>query len=456
VGKLFLRVFLSFWIATVLLLMTLAAGIVLLRPDALASWRTVGQQGMIFVGSMAADRLETVGEAAGTSVLTQFTRKSQLPAWLYRVDGKPLCGQGAPAGQEALVNRAVRSAGVEHTPLESDVLLARPVQSSTGELYVVVWRVPLLLPMSMVPVPARSFGVRLVLVIVVAGVVCWWLTRRFLLPLRRLQTAARSYSQGDLSLRVAGQPEFRHEDEFSELARDLDEMAARIDDLMRSQQRFLADISHELRSPLARLSLALELAKRKRGDGVVEHVRMEREIQRLDSLIQQLLTLGRLQGQDRSSTAQWVDVCGLVREVVEDADFEAQEAGKRVVIARDCPAVAEGNPEMLRGAIENVIRNAVRYAPASSEVAVALASDVRTGEISISVSDRGPGVPAAAIGRIFDPFFRVEEARDRDSGGAGLGLAIAQQAMRMHGGSAHAENLPEGGLRVTLALRSSA
>ena len=283
-GHLFLRVFLSFWIATALLLMTLAAGLVLLRPDALASWRTVGQQGMIFVGSMAADRLETEGEAAGTSVLTQFTRKSQLPAWLYGVDGRPLCGQGAPAGQEALVNRAVRSAAVEHTPLESDVLLARPVQSSTGGLYVVVWRVPLLLPMSMVPVPVRSFGVRLALVIVVAGVVCWWLTRRFLLPLRTLQAAARSYSQGNLSLRVASHPEFRHKDEFSELARDLDEMAARIDDLMRSQQRFLADISHELRSPLARLSLALELAKRKLGDGVVEHARMEREIQRLAAI----------------------------------------------------------------------------------------------------------------------------------------------------------------------------
>lgn len=181
---------------------------------------------------------------------------------------------------------------------------------------------------------------------------------------------------------------------------------------------------------------------------------MEREIQRLDGLIQQLLTLGRLQGQEQSFHRQRVDVRGLVREVVEDADFEAQQAGKRVVIERDCPAVAKGDRETLRGAIENVIRNAVRYTPRASEVTVALANNGRTGEISISVSDCGPGVPADVIGRIFDPFFRVEAARERDSGGVGLGLAIAQEAMRMHGGSAHAEVLPEGGLRVTLALLS--
>ncbi len=455
-GQLFLRVFLSFWLATVLLLLTLAAGIVLLRPDALASWRTVGQQGMVFVGAMAADQLEAGGERAGTTTLSEFTRKTRIPAWLYSVDGEPVCGLGPPAGQGALVNRAVHSSGVEHTALEMDVLLARPIKSLTGKTFVIVWRVPLLLPLSMVPVPARSFGVRLVLVIVVAGLVCWWLTRRFLLPLRRLQVAARSYSQGDLSLRLASHQEFRHQDEFSELARDLDEMAARIDDLLRSQQRFLADISHELRSPLARLSLALELAKRKRGDGLVEHARMEREIQRLDSLVQQLLTLGRLQGQDQPANLQRVDLCSLLQEVVEDADFEAQAVDKRVVIARECCAFAEGNPDLLRGALENVIRNAVRYTPPASEVTVSLTKNGRTGEVAITVTDRGPGVPTALIGRIFDPFFRVEEARDRESGGAGLGLAIAMQAMRVHGGSAHADNLPEGGLRVTLALRSPA
>lgn len=271
---------------------------------------------------------------------------------------------------------AVRSVGVEHTPIEADLLLAGPVQSSTGWLYVVAWRVPLLLPMSMVPVPARSFGVRLVLVIVVAGVVCWWLTRRFLL---------------------------------------------------RSQQMFLADISQELRSPLVRPSLVFELAKR---------------------------TLGRTQGQDRSTNTQRVDVRGLVRDVGEDADFAAQQTGKRVVLDRDCPAHAEGDPETLRGAIDNVVRSAVRYTPQSFVVRVALANNGPTGEISISVSERGPEVPAEVIGRIFDPFFRVEAARDRQSGGVDPGLAIAQEAMRMHGGSAHAEVLPHGGLRVTLALRA--
>jgi two-component system sensor histidine kinase CpxA len=229
-------------------------------------------------------------------------------------------------------------------------------------------------------------------------------------------------------------------------------MAGRIEDLVKSQQQLLADISHELRSPLARLSLALDLARRRLGDGVPEHQRIEREVQRLNDLIEQLLTMTRLHGHPDQFAAEALDLRGIVHEVAEDARFEAEAGGRWVVVAGDCDTRTRGNRALLRSALENVVRNAIRHAPPNTEVTIQMERLSGSGRLLITVRDRGPGVPALALGRLFDPFFRVDAGRDRNSGGVGLGLAIVRQAMLAHGGNASAQNHPGGGLVVELEL----
>jgi two-component system sensor histidine kinase CpxA len=226
-------------------------------------------------------------------------------------------------------------------------------------------------------------------------------------------------------------------------------MAARIEELVKAQQQLLADISHELRSPLARLSLALDLARRRLGEGIPEHQRIEREIQRLNDLIRRLLTLAQLQSDPSRSQVETVDLRSLVREIANDASFESEAENKKVVVKGDCGASVRGNASLLRSAIENVVRNAVRYSPEGTEVGIDM-HDMSENRVVITVRDQGPGVPAASLHRLFDPFFRVDPARDRDSGGVGLGLAIVRQASLFHGGNVTAQNRPEGGLMVRL------
>lgn len=252
-------------------------------------------------------------------------------------------------------------------------------------------------------------------------------------------------------MRVGDRKELRRGDELSELAGEFDRMAAHLQRLLSSQQQLLADISHELRSPLARLSLGLDLAKRRLGDQP-EHQRMEQEVQRLNALIEELLTLARLRGSTDQTASESIDLAEVVHDVAGDARFEAEAAGRSVIVTSASAATVSSNRALLRSALENVVRNAVRHAPHGSAVTIELERPAGGAQAVIRVRDCGPGVPVAALDRLFDPFFRVDDARDRSSGGVGLGLAIARQAMLAHGGQARAENHPDGGLLVRLEL----
>jgi two-component system sensor histidine kinase CpxA len=382
-------------------------------------------------------------------MLSEIARNTELRAWLYTTGGGPVGGQFAPAGAEDVVGRAFVDDEAENIPTDGKILLARRIHSDSGKSYVVIWEAPIRFS----PSNIRNFAsLRFMTLMLTGGLVCLWLTWYITRPIRTLRSATRQLSQGDLTVRVADRPELRRGDELSELAQDFDDMAARIADLLRSEQQLLADISHELRSPLARISLALDLARRRVTHDLPEHQRIEREVHRLNDLIEQLLTLARLQGQPGNSRGEIVDLRDLTNEIAEDARFEAQANHRRVAICNDCEATILGSPSLLRSAIENVVRNAVRHAPENSEVTICMQRVKGTGRVVIEVRDHGPGVPTQALSRLFDPFFRVEEDRDRISGGVGLGLAIVRQAILFHGGNATAENAPEGGLLVRLEL----
>ena len=293
-------------------------------------------------------------------------------------------------------------------------------------------------------------AIRLGALVLLIGAFSLWIARYLSAPVGSLRRATQKLSAGDLSARV-GQPVDRRHDEIGELARDFDAMAERLEALLDGQRRLLRDVSHELRSPLARLGVALELARRRSGTDIQEALdRIERESARLDQLIGQLLLLERLEVGQPGVDRAIFDLCGIFAEVVEDATFEAAANGCEVHFEPCEACLFEGYPELLRSALDNVLRNAVRHTGEGTAVEAALT--MTAGEAILTIRDHGPGVSEEQIETLFEPFSRVADARDRASGGVGLGLAISDRAVRVHGGAMKARNHPGGGLEVVIRL----
>jgi two-component system OmpR family sensor kinase len=270
-----------------------------------------------------------------------------------------------------------------------------------------------------------------------------WLASK---PLRQLREACHQIAQGKLDTRVM--PTLgRHHGEMSELAQDFDSMATQLQQLIGAQRRLLHDVSHELRSPLARLEAAIGLA-RQQPDRCTEMLeRIEQESGRVNVLVGELLTLARLEAGSGQIKRERVDLVELITAIADDAQFEAQAAGRDVVLRAGGEFVAEVGAELLYRAFENVIRNAVKYTAAGSvvEVDVGAAADALT----VQVADRGPGLPIGALEAVFEPFYRLDAD---NAGGFGLGLAIARRALESHGGRIVASPRSGGGLLVSISL----
>ncbi|MGD9947364.1 MAG: sensor histidine kinase [Desulfobulbus sp.] len=302
----------------------------------------------------------------------------------------------------------------------------------------------------------RDIGIRLLVFLPVAGVICYLLARSYGAPLARLRRISRQIAAGDLSARVGtnlGKPG----NEIGDLARDFDHMAERMEGLVNGQKRLLLDISHELRSPLARLNLALELVKKRfnaENDDIL--ARIGRESERLNALIGQLLTLTRSEAFVIDQDTPEVDLPELIEEIAGDVGFETSDRQKEVKVLDMEPLAVIGSLELLHQAIENVVRNGAYYTQPGTVVSIRLFStydETANSWAVIQVRDHGPGVPEDTIPHLKDPFFRVAEARDRNSGGTGLGLAIAHQVVQQHGGRiAIRNNNDRNGLIVEIHL----
>ena len=274
------------------------------------------------------------------------------------------------------------------------------------------------------------------------ALLCYALARHLTYPLRKLQAAVDRFGKGDLKARAGSQ----RRDELGQLAQTFDRMADRIQVLLSAERRLLLDVSHELRSPLARLNVAVELARSGPNPESALN-RIQKEADRLNALVGELLQVTRAEGDPAALRGQPVRLDELVTEVVEDAAIEANARHCRLELQRTEPVTISADRELVRRAVENVIRNAIRYAPDGSAVEVALNQTP-----CIVVRDYGPGVPSESLPRLFDAFYRVESDRDRASGGVGLGLAIARRAVEIHKGVIHAENANPG-LRVEMCFR---
>jgi signal transduction histidine kinase len=291
----------------------------------------------------------------------------------------------------------------------------------------------------------------LAIALVVSAVVCFFLARYLVSPVDQLRRAMRQIASGDLDTRVSQKLKGRH-DELGLLASDLDMMSERVRNLLESKQQLLRDVSHELRSPLARLQLALSLARRHENSGVERHLnRINCEADRLEELIARTLKLARLERPAHELERAPLDIADLLTNIVADVGIEADAHGCSVALRAEQSLRMNGDPELLRSALENVIRNAVRYAPTASSVGID-ARCIEGERIEVVVRDSGPGVPEKDLELIFEPFYRVDAARNRAVGGDGLGLAIAARAVAIHGGTIQARNLEAGGLCVQLTF----
>lgn len=383
-----------------------------------------------------ANALQAQGPPAARRILRTLPRQLRNQVYLFDATGRELLGRDH-IGERLEGHRA------QH--------LARELRDGRGELYrlVVLRRPP---PRALLAPGFRGIVHRLLVAALVAAVVSYILARQLVAPLERLSAASRRLAGGDLGTRI-GPPLTRRRDEFGRLAADIDEMAARLDDLQTANRRLLRDVSHELRSPLARLRVALEIARNRDSAPVAGELdRIELESERLEALVDEVLTLLRETSGSGPLQRESFDLRELLSELQGVVNYEAPEGSPGVLLEPGPPLPVLADRELLWRALENLIRNALIHTDARAGVAVSAQADKRRGGIEIYVADRGPGLPEHQLEKIFEPFYRVEEARERETGGHGLGLAIAAAAVRRHQGEIRARNRDGGGLELIVWL----
>ena len=384
----------------------------------------------------------------------QDETKAHFQAFLFTSGGVQISGKPAPADLVSLVQDLSPAAPSSVIRNSRMLLAARTIQGKDGENYVAAALFPH--PQDdpferRFPFP-KDFWIRILVSFLLCGTICYALARHLTIPLDKLRTATRELAEGDLSARVS--PSMgRRSDEIADLAEDFDRMAEKIEGLVESQKRLIRDISHELRSPLARLTVALELARQRSPEAAAPSLdRIGLETERLNDLIGQLLTLTMLESGSQRKTED-MDVSRIIEKIATDARFEAQLRSVEVKTDVPSPLPFSGYPEMLHRAIENVVRNALRYTGDNTTVEItATRSGAEGAWLEITVKDQGPGVPDSALPNLFKPFYRIEDSRDRSRGGTGVGLAIAERAVNLHHGTLSVENDENQGLLVRILL----
>ena len=441
--SLFLKIFLWFWATAILTAVALILSFVLQPGGVPARWHAALSETARTYGRAAIGELERGGETAAEAYLEDLSRNAHTTACLFDHNGTRLAGEGCDTFRW-LVKRA--NTGSAFGFRYGLVRLAMRLAGRNGEPYIFATELP--------AGPRAAFGpdpLGLVLhwgvAFVVSGLICYLLARYLTAPILQLRNASRQLAAGKLSARAAIASQKRN-DEVGELVRDFNSMAAQIENLVSSQRQLISDVSHELRSPLARLIVAMDLAReRKGGDPAFD--RMEKDFDRLSEMVGRLLTVARLDAVP-SIEMTTLNLSLLVGDVTSDAEFAAHERQRSVKLEKEDEIYVRGNGDLLRSAIENVVLNALRYTEPDTSVEVRLRREA--GSASLSVRDYGPGVPESELANIFRPFYRVSDARDQQSGGIGLGLAITDRVVHLHSGSLRAVNASGGGLEVQIRI----
>lgn len=445
--SLFLKIFLWFWLTVVLVGLALVITWNLQPEVVVSRWRAMVGEATGLYAQACAEEMDRYGSSGLNNYLQRLESNTNIRVSLFDDRAQLITGEPTATARQLAAHVANT-----HEP-EFEVKLrtawsARPALGPSGRAYVFVAEFPRG-PFAAFRPSTTMQTLRWVVAIAVSVLICYVLTRYLTGPMLRLRTAARQIAAGDLSARAAADME-RRRDELGELVVDFNRMADRIESLVVAQKQLISDISHELRSPLARLTVALGLARQRSGAEASSSLdRIERESERLNDMIGKLLTLARLDAASTPPEKAEVSVVEILQEVVDDATFEAQQRNCTVCLKTQSDCVVMGSPDLLRSAIENVVRNAIRYSEPGSSVEVSLSCD--SGQAKIAVRDHGPGVPDPELENMFRPFYRLADARERSSGGTGLGLAITKRTVLLHAGSVAARNAGNG-LEVIIQL----
>ena len=472
---LFLKIFAIFWLAQSLIFI-ISTTLILREHFPGPSWTDAFDATLRHNATLAFRDFESTG-CDGFRTSTQ--RFEPSGAALFSTSGQLLCETSNAPTAPAIPTPF--PSHVDGRTLHGLSLWLIPVTSANGAHYEYIWFQP---PSTKAP-PQRRWAYlhfafpQLPVAIAVGGATTFILVLLFTRPIVRMRKAARALAHGDLTARVEQSPSAAaqsNSDEFQGLVHDFNHMAERLESLVDAQKLLLRDVSHELRSPLARLSVALELAREDTTPHSVHtsetlgtastvgttqpslgaHLdRIEREASNLNQLIGQLLTLSSLEARENTSAFQPVSLNQLCRQLLPDAEYEAQQRDCTVILTEESQCTIRGNPDLLYRAIENVVRNAIRYTDPNTEVTIRIsetAPDVTHPDArhfaAIEVTDHGPGIPESDLVHIFRPFYRVDQARSSHTGGFGVGLAITERAVRVHNGTLRAANRPTGGTSI--------
>lgn len=448
--RLYLRLFIAFWLVVIL---TISAVLVVniqlarLQQDERIESERAAQLREGLAAAAAAALAE--GGESGLQRWLQVAERRTRRLNLYVIDseGREITGREVPRAARGLHRRWQRSGTPPEITRRGQFVQPLSHEQRDYLLLVSVQPPPALLR---VLGPVGPWGLFL-MGITMSGLVCLWLAWQLSRPIQDMRVVGRALGQGDLAARVPA-PHALRRDELGELARDFNSMAERIEQLLANQRQLLRDVSHELRSPLARMQVAIALARDARETSRRDEylARIDTDMERLNALISQILTYSRLIDADEPRPEP-VDVHELLEHVAASAELEGAPRRIAVTLRSQAGLQVKADVELLHSAVENVLRNAIRHAPEDSTVEIA-SQATAAGECSITIRDEGSGVPEEMLERMFEPFVRLSPERGETSPGGGIGLAITRRALARHGGRALAANRPGGGLQVTLTL----
>ncbi len=414
-------------------------------------WQTFVGEAMNVNSQTAIQIYENEGKKGLETYLKRLNGRQRIDGvGIFDSNKNLMAGQIDISGTGDLFSRAMAANEPEFLRLTDKTFAASKVKLSDGTTLIYMLELKRFQPP---PFFTTRLLLQVLVVVLTAGLVCYALASYLSSPIRQLRMATRQLADGDMSVRVASKIRNRRDD-LAFLAVDFDEMAERLEALIETEKRLSRDISHELRSPLARMKVALELLRGK-SNGDLESLlnRIDTESDRLNELISQILTLSKLETGSGEFTRGEINLNKLLESLIADANFEAQAKQRSVRADVLQEASIVGSEPLVRRAFENVLRNAVHYTEEGTAVDVSLKKEGKFAVVT--VADNGPGVPDGELELLFRPFYRIGEARDRRSGGTGLGLAIAERAVDNHHGSISAKNTGEGlAVEIRLPLKT--
>jgi two-component system sensor histidine kinase CpxA len=445
-SRLFWKIFLPFWILQTCIMLFLAYRVhASFGPDR-PWWVQPERRAVPALARYSAWRYSKNGQDGLRELFHDITLNNRSAYWLFDDKMNELSGSALPSDAPEAIQRAFQNEGIATT--RHGTFIAEKTSDSKGRNYIFVgefFSPPLL----------RSLPGSVLLAILftslLTSLLCAALAQYITRPILRLRDAAHAIARGNLDAR-AGLSGSTRRDEIADLVKDFDTMAGEIRDLVQSNKRMLMGASHDLRSPISRIRVALSLASTAPEPERNELLgRIEVELLRLNGMIEQILTVARLESGQLKPISEPLSLNRVIGEAVEDARFEASQSDVEVVYDENWPEViVSGDENMLRSAFENVLRNAIFYSGVDGSVQLSVA--MVQGVAKVSVRDNGPGVPDGALPKLFDPFYRVDDARGTATGGSGLGLSIVSGAVKFHSGSVRACNLQPHGLEIIIEL----